>query len=294
MANEDDNQSQSAAEIQTKSPFAPACAPGRSNSALVDHHSLLSEFGNRFARFAEAFATHALQYCLVFCKLDIRVLHDLHAVSPGISELHPSPWQDFGAGFLHLLSHLLLVVYHEATMALFVWRLSPTFGESNELIAHVDEGHLRAPPPKREFEQAAIERKRLFDVPDLQGHVVHADEPCFATQILYHFHDITSGIGANVKWSAGRATVLHSPGDCAAHQVIRGPKVPTDGSWGPEVRPLECDHCPRSSSRRTPSEEAPAPVVFGDIVFGIRRMCVSPRRACDRDQHECLELIMDT
>src|ERR1700682_3307672 len=89
-------------------------------------------------------------------------------------------------------------------MALFVWRLSPTFGESNELIAHVDEGHLRAPPPKREFEQAAIERKRLFDVPDLQGHVVHADEPCFATQILYHFHDITSGIGANVKWSAGR------------------------------------------------------------------------------------------
>ena len=91
MVNEDNNQSQSAAEIQTKIPFAHARAPGRSNSALVDHHSLLSEFGNRFARFAEAFATHALQYCLGFCKLDIRVLHDLHAVSPGISELHPSP-----------------------------------------------------------------------------------------------------------------------------------------------------------------------------------------------------------
>jgi len=44
-------------------------------------------------------------------------------------------------------------------------------------------------PPKREFEQAAIERKRLFDVPDLKGHVVHADEPCFAVQILHHFHD---------------------------------------------------------------------------------------------------------
>src|SRR3984893_896595 len=249
MANEDDNQSQSAAEIQTKSPFAPACAPGRSNSALVDHHSLPGEFGNRFARFAEAFATHALQYCLVFCKLDIRVLHDLHAVSPGISELHPSPWQDFGAGFLQLLSHLLLVVYHEATMALFVWRLSPTFGEGNELIAHVDEGHLRAPPPKREFEQAAIERKRRFDVPDLKGHVVHADEPCFATQILYHFHDITSGLGANVKWSAGRATCSIRQATVLLIRLYAGQKFRQMAAGVPGVRPLDCDHCPRSLRR---------------------------------------------
>jgi hypothetical protein len=91
-------------------------------------------------------------------------------------------------------------------MALLVSRLSPTFGESNELIAHVDEGHLRTPPPKRELEQAAIERKRLFDVPDLKGHMVHADEPCFAVQILHHFHDIASGLGTNVKRIAGRAT----------------------------------------------------------------------------------------
>src|SRR5215472_627210 len=109
-----------------------AFAVSRPDSALFDHHSLPGEFGNRFARFAEAFATHALQHCLVFRKLNIRVFHDLHAVPPGISELHPSPRQDFGAGFLELLSHLLLVVYHEAQMALLVWRLSPTFGESND------------------------------------------------------------------------------------------------------------------------------------------------------------------
>lgn len=88
--------------------------------SLFDHHSLPGEFGNRFARFAEALATHALQHCLVFRKLDIRVFHDLHAVPPGISELHPSPRKDLGAGFLELLSHLLLAVYHEAKMALFV------------------------------------------------------------------------------------------------------------------------------------------------------------------------------
>jgi len=30
----------------------------------------------------------------------------------------------------------------------------------------------------------------------------------------------------------GQATVLHSSGAVATHQITREPKVPTDGSWG--------------------------------------------------------------
>src|SRR5262249_11837082 len=193
----------------------------RCDSALFDHHSLPGEFGNRFARFAEALAIHALQHCFVFRKLDIPVFHHLHAVPPGISELHSSPRQDFDAGFLELLPHLLLVVYHQAKMALFVWKLSPTFGESDELIAHVDESHFCAPPPKREFEQAAVERKRLFDVPHLKRHVVYADEPCFTVQILHHFHDYASGSAANVKRARSRRPCSTRRAAVATHQITR-------------------------------------------------------------------------
>jgi len=60
---------------------------------------------------------------------------------------------------------------------------------------------------------------------------------------------IASEPGANVKRCAGQATVLHSSGGCATHQITREPKVPTDGSWGSgSTGPLGGGRCAHPSS----------------------------------------------
>src|ERR1700680_4102941 len=121
-------------------------------------------------------------------ELDICVLYDLHAVAPWIPELHSSPGQELDAGLFELPSDLLFIVHHEAKVALLLWMLSVRFEESNKLIPHFDEGHLLAAPAQRELEHPAIKSKCFLDVPDLQGHVVDADQPC----LFVHFSRLRS------------------------------------------------------------------------------------------------------
>src|SRR6266436_10120579 len=71
----------------------------KNDSVLVDRYSLSGKFLDSFARFVEVAATHTFENCLVLGELDICVLHDLHAVSPRIPELHSSPGQELDAGF---------------------------------------------------------------------------------------------------------------------------------------------------------------------------------------------------
>src|SRR6266851_1656489 len=146
--------------------------------------SFTGKFLDRCGRFVKVRATHAFEHRPMLGELDIRVLHDLHAVAPRIPELQPSSGQGFDAGFLEPLSDLLLIVHHQAEVAVLVGRLSATFGEVNKLISHIDEGYLRTAPTQRELEEPAIEGKRFFYALDLQGHVIDTDEPCLVVQFL--------------------------------------------------------------------------------------------------------------
>ena len=60
-------------------------------------------------------------------------------------------------------------------MPVLVRWLFPADRQREELVAHVHERHPRAPPPKPKLEEAAVERERLVDVPDLEGDVVEAE-----------------------------------------------------------------------------------------------------------------------
>jgi hypothetical protein len=90
-------------------------------------------------------------------ELDIRVLDDLHTISPRISELYPSPGQQWHSRIEELLSNFLFIVYDKAKMAASVGMRTVPFKESNKLIAHIDEGHFLAATAQRELKRLAIE-----------------------------------------------------------------------------------------------------------------------------------------
>src|SRR3712207_9409789 len=73
-------------------------------------------------------------------------------------------------------AHRLLVVDHEPEVPVRVRRLRPALAERQELVAHVDEGGPPGPAAQLEGEEPPVERERLVDVPDLQRHVVDADQ----------------------------------------------------------------------------------------------------------------------
>tara|TARA_B100001971_G_scaffold214516_1_gene252380 strand:+ start:5648 stop:5887 length:240 start_codon:yes stop_codon:yes gene_type:complete len=62
-------------------------------------------------------------------------------------------------------------------MTVTVGTLRPAFGQGEELIAHIEEGHTLAPAPEIETEDRTIEAERFVDVSDLQRDVVDAYEP---------------------------------------------------------------------------------------------------------------------
>ncbi len=61
-------------------------------------------------------------------------------------------------------------------MAVGVGRLRAASGKSDELVADVDEGHLRPAAPQLQLEDPAEEGQRLLDVADLDRDVVDPDE----------------------------------------------------------------------------------------------------------------------
>jgi catechol 2,3-dioxygenase-like lactoylglutathione lyase family enzyme len=57
-----------------------------------------------------------------------------------------------------------------------VGRLCSTFGERDELVAHVDEGHAPGTAAQLEIEDPAVKLERFVDTPDLERDVVDSDE----------------------------------------------------------------------------------------------------------------------
>ena len=49
--------------------------------------------------------------------------------------------------------------------------------QREELVAHVDERRARDAAAQLEREQAAVQIERSLEIADLEGHVVHADQP---------------------------------------------------------------------------------------------------------------------
>ena len=94
----------------------------------------------------------------------------------GSMKSSPRAGQDLGARLLERPAQRRPVVDHEAEMAVLVLRLRAAGRERDELIAHVDERHARAPAAQRELEQPAVEGQRRVDVADLECHVVEADQ----------------------------------------------------------------------------------------------------------------------
>ncbi len=75
------------------------------------------------------------------------------------------------------MPHGGLVVDDEAEVPLAVDVRVRVAGERDELVAHVDERHLRADATAQlELEEAAVPRERLVDVADLERDVVDPDE----------------------------------------------------------------------------------------------------------------------
>lgn len=119
---------------------------------------------------------HAPQNLRRLRELNVSVLDDLDEVAPRVAEVEPAPAQDLHAGLLEGAARRLLVVHHEAEVAMVVGRLRAAFAERDELVAHVQEGHARGAPAQLEVEDSSVEGKRLPEVTDLERHVVHADE----------------------------------------------------------------------------------------------------------------------
>ena len=64
-------------------------------------------------------------------------------------------------------------------MAAIVTRLLTALLQGYELVAQVNEGHRVALPAQFKREEAAIERQRLFNIANLQRHMVEANEARF-------------------------------------------------------------------------------------------------------------------
>ena len=98
-------------------------------------------------------------------------------VAPRIAEVEAAAGQQLRARALEAAPDLLAVVDHEAEVARAVRTVGlGHLGEHEELVAHVEEGHVRHPAAQLELEQPAVEGERLLEVGDLEHHVVDADQ----------------------------------------------------------------------------------------------------------------------
>ena len=80
-------------------------------------------------------------------------------------------------------------------MAVVVGGLTAWSAEREELVAHVDEGHvLPGAPAKVELEQRPVPLERRVDVPDLERDVVDPDEPCHAPSVCAGERGKTGGM----------------------------------------------------------------------------------------------------
>src|SRR6266516_3603255 len=120
---------------------------------------------------------HAAQHRRGLRELDLAVLNDLNVVPPRVAKVEEAAREDLGVSPRERGSNGLLVVDDETEVTGLVGRLRPAFGESDELIAHLDERHPREPlvDLHLEVEDPAVERERLVEIADLERDVVDAN-----------------------------------------------------------------------------------------------------------------------
>jgi GTP-binding protein len=146
-------------------------------------YSLLAELRERTLRLPELEA-HAAQHALRFRELDLAVVDDLHVVSPRIAERAVRRARHVDTRSLERGAHRRLVVDDEAEVPLAIDVWCAVSRKREELVAHVDEHHLRADAAAQlELEELPVPGERLVDVAHLERDVVDADEPGHAETV---------------------------------------------------------------------------------------------------------------
>ena len=118
-------------------------------------------------------------------ELDVVVADDLDAVAPGIAKIEEGSVDQGDSGGVERLAGRLLVIDHQAEMAAVVRRLPAALLQGDELVAQIDEGHGVGLAAQVEGEETAVERQRLFDVPDLQCDMVEADGAGLVNSVIW-------------------------------------------------------------------------------------------------------------
>jgi hypothetical protein len=97
-------------------------------------------------------------------------------VAPRVAEVQAAPAEQLGPGLLGQLADALAIVDDQPEVAGAIRRLRAPGGEHEELVAHVEEGHVPSAATQLELEDAPVEVEPLLEVVDLEDDVVDADE----------------------------------------------------------------------------------------------------------------------
>ena len=103
-------------------------------------------------------------------ELDLLVGDDLDLVSPGVEERVAA--EDLYACLSRRRENSCLIVDDQAEVPRRVRALRASFGEREELVAHVDEGHPVHPATELQVEHPPVEVERLVDRVDFERDVV--------------------------------------------------------------------------------------------------------------------------
>ena len=145
--------------------------------------SFLAELCDRLLRLGQVIKVHAAQNLRRLRELDVAVVDDLDVVAPGVDEIETASRLDLRAGIGERLARRLLVVDDQTEVTAAVRRLSSALRERDELVADVDEGHVRRASTELEIEDPAVELERVVDALDLERDVVDPDESRHGTSV---------------------------------------------------------------------------------------------------------------
>src|SRR5215469_13672361 len=145
----------------------------------LGRHALVGQLAPGVFVFVEIEA-HCMQYMRRLGELNIGVLDDLDAVSPGVEKIEERSGQEPSARRLDPRAHARAVIDDKAEMPALVFVASFGFHQVDELVAELDESIARAFSPKREIEDLGVKFESLVDIADFEGDVIDADEPRLA------------------------------------------------------------------------------------------------------------------
>src|SRR5579872_1399091 len=124
--------------------------------------TFLAQLAERLLRLLERVETHAPQHLAGLRELDVAVVDDLDVIAPWVVEAQVRRARDRDVGLGERRAHAFLVVDDETEVTRAVLRLRASARQGDELVAHVDERHLRSGAAAQlELEEAPVPRERL-------------------------------------------------------------------------------------------------------------------------------------